>query len=221
MGTPHYFDQHAHLWAFAVSPWFYDPNNDAVSGAAFPQCYPISLSGLPPKSAPSACATVLKGQENVGGNFCRDQPAGGKTATQAECCAACDKNVYCEVWRYDTADTTCVMLFGVSSYHAAKVSTVSIGGNGVAPPPSPPTGQSHTIWTALGQSADFYLAPLAAFADSPTKEAPHAPSIGDDAIVALYDLTGYPSMPPLYAFGFMACYWGYVSHFLSFLSRLF
>jgi hypothetical protein len=245
MGSPHYFDAEAKLWAFIVSPWDHDPNLDAVSDGAYPQCYPVSISGvpptkvsvfmyryvlrescsqfdslplisLPPTKAPSACADALPGRDAAGGNICRDQPA-PSIATQAACCAACDASVDCEVWRFDrtpAAAQPCTLLFGVSSTVAAK-DTV-IGGSGVAPPPAPPAGESSTVWTALGYAADVYLAPLAAAPASaaegaaPARSAASA-SIGDDAAAALYDLTGYPNMPPLYAFGFMACYWGWLN----------
>lgn len=46
----------------------------------------------------------------------------------------------------------------------------------------------------MGGAADWYLAPAAAPLDY---------------LRALYDLTGTPAVPPRYAFGFSACYWGY------------
>ena len=49
---------------------------------------------------------------------------------------------------------------------------------------------------ALGDAANFYLAPAAG---------------GDAFSRALYGLTGAPKVPPLFAFGFMTTYWGYAS----------
>ena len=49
------------------------------------------------------------------------------------------------------------------------------------------------MW-AVGAGADWYLAP--------------APS-GYDFYRAYFELTGAPAIPPRYAFGFMATYWGY------------
>ena len=52
-------------------------------------------------------------------------------------------------------------------------------------------------WFGLGRRMDWYLAPT--------------PAGGFDFTRALFELTGAPAVPPRFAMGFMATYWGYSS----------
>eukprot|EP01045_Picozoa_sp_COSAG04_P003529 COSAG04_NODE_144_length_22941_cov_54.823614_15_plen_349_part_00 len=64
------------------------------------------------------------------------------------------------------------------------------------PPPPPPELAARKGWWAAGRAADWYLAPA---------------QEGYAFTRCLYELSGAPAVPPRYAMGFMATYWGYSS----------
>ena len=64
--------------------------------------------------------------------------------------------------------------------------------------PAPASPYVHQAgWFGLGRRVDWYLAPT--------------PAGGFDFTRALFELTGAPAVPPRFAMGFMATYWGYSS----------
>ena len=64
--------------------------------------------------------------------------------------------------------------------------------------PAPASPYVHRVgWFGLGRRMDWYLAPT--------------PAGGFDFTSALFELTGAPAVPPRFAMGFMATYWGYSS----------
>ena len=161
------------------------------------ECYPATLS-TPPPPPPSSCAAPLVGKDVVGGQLVGELSG----VTQAQCCLACDAapNQRCEYWVFacpesgaapgGNATDDCWLLNGVASLAASPHRTV-----GRRPPPTPPTpGTQDTVWTALGEGADVYLAV--------------APG-GLQGTRALYELSGPPALLPRYALGFMASWWGY------------
>lgn len=55
---------------------------------------------------------------------------------------------------------------------------------------------SSVTWTAQGDSVDLYLMPA---------------KTQGQALSTYWDLTGRPAIPPRYAFGFLACRWGWAN----------
>ena len=111
------------------------------------------------------------------------------------CCRACDAapNGRCELWVYGPSD---IPSDGSDCWLMNQVPGLGPSPHRVAGrrarPPSPPGNTSS--WSALGTAADVYLAV------APT---------GRDFGRALYELSGTPAMPPRWALGFIASWWGY------------
>ena len=119
-------------------------------------------------------------------------PDGLNGTSLASCCAACKSDPSCVAYVWSDGSNpdpngNCWpfrSLSGTDSHNGRVF-------GGAAPPPPPPPQQA---WWAMGQAADWYLAP--------------APSPLDFTRV-FYELTGAPAVPPRHGVAFMATYWGY------------
>jgi hypothetical protein len=181
-GPPYYYNRAGGYLSFGVSAWFYDPLH--------PHCYPVSFSGE--VGARDSCQPQRAGTDATGSVRAAKFPNGLQNATTAAaCCAACNSDPSCTSWVW--SDGTSPDPAGDCWPLASFSGTVSRAGRvlGGAGPPPP-----QQAWFAMGGAADWYLAPSAAPLEY---------------YRALYELTGAPSIPPRYAFGFMATYWGYDS----------
>lgn len=135
----------------------------------------------------------LAGKEPLDGTRTLSYPNGLPGASLERCCHLAGQDEMCAGFVYkaaapDGALSECWPL----SHWAGLRDTPGTDFYGPVTPPPPPAAPG---WWVLGDgAADWYLAP----APRPT-----------DAMRALYDLTGAPGVPPLYALGFMVTYWGY------------
>lgn len=92
------WDSEAKVWAFAVSPWLYDPTGI--------HCYPASFSAKSdplPDDAPAVdvgdtCTGVMPNSDVSGYSRSSAAPNGLANQTQDECCAACNKAKDCTAW---------------------------------------------------------------------------------------------------------------------------
>jgi hypothetical protein len=206
-GPPFTWDPVDKFFAFAVSPWSYDPD--------YIHCYPVSFDGLAPlKPAPQdSCTTITHVVPYGNDTYAQELP--DSPTTDGNCCAACNDHPSgnCTAWMTDKKKRKdgkhCHLFSCVNQWVPPDV----IGGDDnrflsgglesqcSAKPPPPPSSQSigayihQEGWFGLGQRMDWYLAPT--------------PEGGFDYTKALFDLTGAPAVPPLFGMGFMATYWGY------------
>jgi alpha-glucosidase len=85
-----------------------------------------------------------------------------------------------------------------AGYSAFVVSSLNYKNDSKATYPVDWTSTATDItWTVSGSTADLYVMP------AKTQE---------DGLSSLFDLTGRAPVPPMYAFGFMACRWGWTDH---------
>ena len=224
-GPPFTWDPVDKFFAFAVSPWSYDPD--------YIHCYPVSFDGAAPLQPPplDSCTTITHvvpygwtdSPTAGGGNYSKELPdspikVGGAAGDSTNsCCNACNarRSEGCTAWTSDNKGM-CYMFSCVDQWlppDAPSGGTHDQGGPGwlsgglesqcahKVPPAqsSQPTGGyiHQDGWWALGSRVDWYLAPT--------------PNGGFDYTKALFELTGAPAVPPLYGMGFMATYWGYTS----------
>eukprot|EP00038_Savillea_parva_P031160 m.83348 g.83348 ORF g.83348 m.83348 type:complete len:913 (-) comp9532_c0_seq2:3272-6010(-) len=219
---PYIWDAGAQLFAYAVSPWEYDP--DAI------HCYPASFksftslstnphaSVVTPTPSPSTISAVsavnketctpTKSNTDVT-RFQRSTaaPNGVKNTTLASCCGACDNATDCIAWvrtadgKPDGSGMNCWLFSHVCGTTSRNDRT--FGGSltppsGCSGPPPGPPGPAPVGpgWSGRGRRMDWYLAPA---------------KTGYSYLGALYNLTGAPAVPPRYGMAFMATYWGYKS----------
>jgi hypothetical protein len=211
-GPPFTWDPIDKFFAFAVSPWSYDPD--------YIHCYPVSFNGLAPlKPAPQdSCTTITHVVPYGNSSYAQELPGSPIKANGHEgCCAACNDHPSgnCTAWMSDSQKQILGRQCHLYSCVDQWVPPDVIGGSdnrylsgglesqcGNKPPPRPSTqktgGYIHQEgWFGLGKRMNWYLAPT--------------PEGGFDFTKALFDLTGAPAVPPLYGMGFMATYWGYQS----------
>jgi hypothetical protein len=186
-GPPFYYNRAALYSALAVSGWFYDP--------VAPHCYPASFDGRLGEVAPPPRDPICPGNGTQPGTDASDStrsptfPAGLAGTTEASCCEACAGDANCVAWVWSdgsdpdpTGNCWPLASYDGTNQHKGRIFS-----------PIPPTPAAQAWW-AMGLAADFYLAPAA------------------DALAyntAYYQLTGIAEMPPLFAFGLTATYWGY------------
>ena len=185
-GPTFYYNREAASFAFAVSAWNYDP--------AQHHCYPVSFSGDVGGGAGERDICTATQQNTDAANSVRSDkfPDGLNGTTLASCCSACKSDPSCVAYVWSDGSNpdpngNCWpfrFLSGTDSHNGRVF-------GGAAPPPPPPPQQA---WWAMGQAADWYLAP--------------APSPLDFTRV-FYELTGAPAVPPRHGVAFMATYWGY------------
>jgi hypothetical protein len=196
----HYYNRAGGYVAFPAAAWLYEPIS--------PHCHPTSFQGPPPAAArdPFSCAgnATVQGRaaapagRAASGNF----PSGMTGIGLAYCCSICNgdsangapaNDAACVGFEFteatETAPSLCAPLWAFGALVDAPAGTSFTGPARPQPPPAAAPG-----WWALGSAVDWFLAPAAA---------PLA------ATRALYDLTGAPAVPPLWAMGFMATYWSY------------
>lgn len=198
-----YYNRDAGYLSFAVSSWNYDPLHH--------NCYPVSFSGVigdeegaaqeQQQHKKQAAATRVQsgdlcdpsqrqnGTDATNPSRSGSYPNGLSNTTYASCCAACQNAPDCIAFVWSDGSNpdpsgNCWPLSGFDGTHAAA-------GRDFAGVPPPPPQQA---WWAMGGAADWYLSP------TPTPLS---------FTSSLYDLTGAPAIPPRYAWGFMATYWGY------------
>lgn len=200
---PYTWDPVAQFFAFAVSPWNYDP--DAI------HCYPhsfgpskLSTGGVDLLALAEGADTCTPTQPADVEGYVRSPSARDGLLVNASdsvrgCCSACNAHSKdCTAWvttkdgKPDGSGKNCWLMSSVSKF--AKSSDRISGGKAVPPPPPPPPAPPG--WHGRGVSMDYYLAPAEG---------------GYDYIKALYDLTGAPAVPPRHGMAFMATYWGYTS----------
>ena len=213
-GPPYTWDAVDGFLAFAVSPWSYDPD--------YLHCYPVSFDGKPPSSdappphAQDSCTTLTHVAPFP--NSSRELPgspvaaAGGSSGDGTPtCCGACNAAPNCTAWVVDShvkpGGRGCHLFACVGQW--MPVPPLPVGASGyryfsgglerqcpeLPAPASPYVHQAG--WFGLGRRVDWYLAPT--------------PAGGFDFTRALFELTGAPAVPPRFAMGFMATYWGYSS----------
>jgi hypothetical protein len=81
-----------------------------------------------------------------------------------------------------------------AQWAAAAASTTTNQSTSTRSSSSANTTSNGVTWTVLGDRADIYLMPAKTNAAG---------------LSSLWDLTGRPAIPPRYAFGFLACRWGW------------
>ena len=189
---PYYYNRDASYLSFAVSSWAYDPI------AANHHCYPVAFDGhvgaTQPRPSIDYCDPAMRKNDTDGENIMRSAkyPDGMNGTTYAQCCAACNGAPDCTalIWSDGTHPDPNGNCWPLASAGGTKAGAGRVFAGSTPPPPPPP----QQAWWAMGGAADWYLAPAA----SPLAYTR-----------ALYDLTGAPAIPPLYAWGFMVTYWGY------------
>ena len=182
-GPTFYYNREAASFAFAVSSWSYDP--------AQHHCYPVSFSGSVGGGSSDMCDNT-KSETDVTNSVRSDKyPNGLNGTTLASCCAACKSDPTCiaYVWSDGTVPDPNGNCWPFKSFDAEQDRPGRIFGGA---PPAPPV----EAWWAMGQAADWYLAPAA----SPL-----------DFTRIFYELTGAPAVPPRHGVAFMATYWGYTT----------
>ena len=211
-GPPFTYDPVHHFFAFAVSPWGYDPD--------FIHCYPVSFDGLAPLTAPhtpeDSCTTithVVPFSANGTKELAFIHTGGALGDGTDTCCNACNSHLRCTAWVFGTPPGSkgtnppncrlfsCVDQWVPPDVNGADDNVYLSGGLesqcGAAPVSSGGGYIHQNGWFGLGKRMDWYLAPT--------------PNGGFDFTKALFDLTGAPAVPPLFGMGFMATYWGYSS----------
>jgi hypothetical protein len=184
-GPPFYYNRAAGYFALATSSSPYDPMN--------PHCYPVTFDSSPPSAAaaprvggdPAVCSA---GDRHAGTDVTNPRrspnyPGGAKVADADACCALCVADSLCTSWVFGNGDPT------GNCWPLAHFDKLVAVGDRVFGGPTPPAA-----WWGMGAAVDWYLSPAAAPLDSSR---------------ALYELTGPPALPPYYAMGFMATYWGF------------
>eukprot|EP01047_Picozoa_sp_COSAG01_P062659 COSAG01_NODE_8001_length_2958_cov_1.785939_2_plen_189_part_00 len=100
-GPPFTWDPVDRFFAFAVSPWNFDPD--------YIHCYPVSFDGLAPLSPPpqDACTTITHVVPYA--NYSRELPdspvkVGGSSHGDGAptCCGACSDHPNCSAWVHDS-----------------------------------------------------------------------------------------------------------------------
>ena len=188
---PFHYDNLSGSFAMGVSPF----DRDQVRQ----ECYPASPSFVPEPA--SSCGQVLAGHDVSGGM----RMAQFAKLTQAQCCDRCDAEPgqRCTAWIYgapgheDSKGNNCWLMTGSSDSLKPTTSQYRTAGGRVLPGSSPPPPNAtlpHTTWSVLGTDADLYLA---------------VTPNGTAFQRTLYELTGAPALPPRYALGFHASWWGY------------
>jgi len=180
-GPTYYYNRDAKSFAFAVSAWDYDP--------AQHHCYPVSFSGSVGGGARDMCSNT-KSETDVSNPVRSDKfPDGLNGTTLASCCAACESDPSCTayVWSDGSVPDPNGNCWPFKSFDSTHDEPGRVFGG---TPPAPP----QEAWWAMGQAADWYLAP----ANEPL-----------DFTRVFYELTGAPAIPPRHAVAFMATYWGY------------
>jgi hypothetical protein len=166
------------------------------------ECYPAS-PGLVPEPA-SSCGQVLVGHDVSAGM----RLAQFQNLTQAQCCDRCDAEPgqRCTAWIHsapggghtDDQGNNCWLMTGSpETLKPAPSQYRTVGGRvlpGTSPPPPSDRPPPQTTWAVAGSDADLYLAVT-----------PNGTSFQR----ALYELTGAPALPPRYALGLHASWWGY------------
>jgi hypothetical protein len=199
-GPPFAYSSTGKFLAFAVSAHLFD-NRDPAS--TYVHCNPNTFTGVPvPKT--DTCVASLRHNHTDATGFERSPtyPSGALVKSIDQCCAKCNEDTYCRAW-IASADGK-PDASGKNCWPGTRATGFAPADNRVfaelpAPAPAPATGPSKGEWwiladNATGARADWYLAPTAT---------------DYDFTAALYELTGAPALPPRYAFGFMATYWGY------------
>ena len=207
-GAPFTWDPVDKFFAFAVSPWGYDPD--------YIHCYPVSFDGLAPlKPAPEdSCTTIthVKAYNNLSTQLAFIHVGGMGGDSNNTCCAECNALEGCTAWQYgssskDKTAPNCRLFSCVDQWIPPDVlggsdNAYLSGGResqcSAASIDDKSAGYIHQDgWFGLGTRMDWYLAPTS--------------KGGFDYTKALFDLTGAPAVPPLFGMGFMATYWGYSS----------
>jgi hypothetical protein len=166
------------------------------------ECYPAS-PGLVPEPA-SSCGQVLVGHDVSAGM----RLAQFQNLTQAQCCDRCDAEPgqRCTAWIHsapggghtDDQGNNCWLMTGSpETLKPAPSQYRTVGGRvlpGTSPPPPSDRPPPQTTWAVAGSDADLYLA---------------VTPNGSSFQRALYELTGAPALPPRYALGLHASWWGY------------
>lgn len=224
---PYYWDSEAGFFAFAVSPWDYDP---AYPEAKAVHCYPASFSdgaggysdpnrdwvnaaqrikiSAPPQA--DTCKGTHSNTDVNGGRRSGSFP-GGTNVTDGPtgCCKVCDaaetahpgSDKGCTGW-VATADGK-PDGSGMNCWPFSKISGThhradrTYGGRMPPPPPPPPPPPK-------GRTGWWIAGRAADWYLAPAR-------YGYDFTSALYEITGAPRVPPRYALAFMATYWGYSS----------
>ena len=197
-------EQVENFFAFAVSPWGFDPD--------YIHCYPASFDG---NAAPldgagvhaeDSCTTIT--HVVPFGNYSREIPRAGMNHS-GSCCEQCNAHPECTAWvrgpKSDCHLYSCVDQWVPPDVIGGQDGQYLSGGLESQCTDMPPPLKTEKIgayihqegWFGLGSRMDWYLAPT--------------PGGGFDYTKALFDLTGAPAVPPLYGMGFMATYWGYKS----------
>ena len=190
------WDQKAEYFEFAVSSHKYDNRSPP---SKYVHCYPNTFAGVPstpnPGTRPDMCRASIRKNGTDASGFVRVSDTKSELLVNHfdECCSACNKDNECRAWiatedlKPDASGFNCWLGAGASSTHPTKNRIYAADQRA----PSPYDGHS---WWILGNEADWYLAPAATASEFTS---------------SYYGLTGPPAMPPRYAFGFMATYWGY------------
>ena len=187
-GPPFYYNRAGKYLSFAVSSWFFDPNH--------PHCYPVDFSGnvgsapMPRIAGGDTCQPQRAGTDATGSVRSAKYPNGLQNATTAAaCCGACNSDPTCTAWVWSDGSSPDPAgdCWPLASYSGTSARSGRVLGGSGPPPPQ-------QAWWAMGGAADWYLSPC----DTPLAY-----------YRALYELTGAPAVPPLFAMGFMATYWGY------------
>lgn len=136
------------------------------------------------------CPVPTQNGTDAAGSVRSDKwPNGLSGTTQAQCCAACSSDPSCiaYIWSDGTNPDPNGNCWPLKSF----TNTIPNQGRVFGGQPPPPPEQAY--W-AMGDAADWYLA------ITPTPMT---------FMKSFYQLTGAPAVPPRYAMGFMATYWGY------------
>jgi hypothetical protein len=186
-GPTFYYNRDAGSFAFAVSAWDYDP--------AQHHCYPVSFSGNIGGGGARArdmCTSTQQDTDAVDSERTDKYPNGLNGTTLATCCAACtgDPDCVAYVWSNGQDPDPNGNYWPFKALSGTRPNPGRVFGGSTPPPPPPP----QQAWWAMGQAADWYLAP--------------APTPLDFTRV-FYELTGAPAIPPRHGVAFMATYWGY------------
>jgi hypothetical protein len=204
-GPPFTWDPVDNFFAFAVSPWGFDPD--------YIHCYPASFDGdAAPLNGASvhaedSCTTIT--HVVPFGNYSHEIPGTfmNNSGSSSECCEACNAHPECTAWvrgpQSECRLYSCVDQWVPPDVIGGQDGQYLSGGleNQCTDMPPPPETEKigayihQAGWFGLGSRMDWYLAPT--------------PGGGFDYTKALFDLTGAPAVPPLYGMGFMATYWGY------------
>jgi hypothetical protein len=181
-GSPFFFNSVKKYAAFGVPGKNWDPSAH--------HCLPVDFSGSFLDVVDVCNPGLVHSNMSVTGAVASAQYPGGEHLSQSDCCSACGAAGDCIGFLYNaSSDPSISTCFPISSF----ASTISKKGLTWSGPLTSPAPQNSWLFVGSG-SADVYLAP----AESSLMSAR-----------TFYQLTGATSIPPKYAFGFMATYWGY------------